>query len=110
MAENDRITSFEELVRTSDLPVFVDFWADWCAPCRIVAPAVKRLSHDFKGKLRVVKVDVDKQPHIATKYGIQSIPTLMLFYKGNILWRVSGALPYEALKAEVEARLQTQAA
>ena len=108
MADNDRSTSFEELVRTSDLPVFVDFWAEWCAPCRIVAPAVKRLSHEFKGKLRVVKVDVDKQPHLAEKYGIQSIPTLMLFHKGTILWRASGALQYEAIKAEVESRLQNQ--
>ncbi|RMD98525.1 MAG: thioredoxin [Calditrichaeota bacterium] len=102
MEEKQQPVSFETLIQTSEVPVFVDFWAEWCAPCHMVAPSVKQLSQEFKGKLKVIKVNVDKQPHIASKYGIQGIPTLMLFHKGKILWRVSGALPYPAIKAEVE--------
>ena len=102
MADERLPRSFEKLIETSELPVFVDFWADWCAPCHMITPAVKQLSQEFKGKLQVVKVNVDKQPHIAAKYGIKSIPTLILFHKGKLLWRHSGVLPYEALKSEIE--------
>ncbi len=106
MAEEKLPKSFEELVRTSDVPVFVDFWADWCAPCHQVAPAVRQLAQEYKGRIRVVKVNVDKQPHIASKYMVQSIPTLMIFYAGEIVWRFSGALPYSMLKEKVDEVLQ----
>lgn len=98
-------TTFDELIATSDRPVFVDFWAAWCGPCRTVAPSVKRLAEDFKGRLRVVKVNVDEKPEIAAKFGVQGIPALMLFKDGKIAWRAAGALPYEQIKSEVAARL-----
>ena len=98
-------TSFDELLRTSSLPIFVDFWAEWCGPCHAVAPAVKKLAETFKGKLRVVKVNIDEKPQIASHYGIQSIPTMILFRNSEILWRVSGALQFEQLEREVRSRI-----
>lgn len=93
--------SFEDLVKTSTLPVFVDFWADWCGPCRVVAPAVKQLAEEFSGKLVVVKIDIDEQPGVAGRYKIKGVPTLMLFRNGDVIWRTAGAMPYSQLKAEV---------
>lgn len=98
-------TSFDELIKTSELPVFVDFWAEWCGPCKIIAPSVKQLASELKGRLTVIKVNVDERPHIAAQFGIQSIPTLMMFHKGNVIWRTAGALPFDRLKAEVQAKL-----
>lgn len=94
--------SFNELVQQSDLPVLVDFWAEWCGPCRMVAPVIEQIAKEYKGKLRVVKVNVDEKPQVSAQYGIQSIPTLMIFHRGKILMRQSGALPYNALKGEIE--------
>ena len=93
--------SFTELIQTSEKPVVVDFWAPWCGPCKIVSPALERIAQEFKGKLLVIKINVDNKPHIAAQYQIQSIPTIMMFHKGNSLMRLVGALPYEAIKQEV---------
>ncbi|TLU83269.1 MAG: thioredoxin [Chlorobium sp.] len=93
--------SFEDLVKNSTLPVFVDFWADWCGPCRAVAPAVKQLAEEFSGKIVVVKIDIDEQPGVAGRYKIQGVPTLMIFRNGEVIWRTSGAIPYSQLKAQV---------
>lgn len=93
--------SFDQLIQESEKPVFVDFWAGWCAPCNSVAPSVKRLAEEFSGKLIVVKVNVDQQPEVAAKYQVQGIPALMLFEKGSIKWRATGALPYENIRGEV---------
>lgn len=100
--------SFGELIQTNETPVFVDFWAEWCGPCRMVAPAVKQLAEELKGKLTVVKVNVDEKPELAAQYGIQGIPTFMLFKNGRVAMRFSGALPYPMLKAEVEKHLDTE--
>ncbi len=89
--------TFEELLHQSDKPVFVDFWAGWCAPCNSIAPSVKRLAEEFSGKLTVVKINVDKQPELAAKYQVQGIPALMLFNNGRIVWRGTGALPSHAM-------------
>lgn len=97
--------SFEELVRTSPVPVFVDFWAEWCGPCRVIAPSVQQLAEELKGRLTVVKVNVDEKPDVAQTYGIQSIPTLMLFREGRIIAKWIGAMPYARLKGEVEKQL-----
>jgi thioredoxin len=100
--------SFSELILASETPVFVDFWAEWCGPCRMVAPAVKQLAEEMKGKLTVVKVNVDEKPELAAQYGIQGIPTFMLFKNGRVALRFSGALPYPMLKAEVEKHLDAE--
>ncbi|NTV05085.1 MAG: thioredoxin [Chlorobiaceae bacterium] len=93
--------SLDDLIKTSPVPVFVDFWADWCGPCKMVAPAVKQLAQEFTGKLIVVKVNVDQQPEVAARFQVQGIPALRLFYKGELKWQTAGALPYSQLKAEV---------
>jgi thioredoxin len=93
--------SLNDLIQSSPLPVFVDFWADWCGPCKMVAPAVKQLAREFTGRLSVVKVNVDEHPAAAAQFQVQGIPALMLFDKGRLLWRTAGALPYQQLKAEV---------
>ncbi|NQU45829.1 thioredoxin [Chlorobium phaeovibrioides] len=95
-------TSLEELLKTSSTPVFVDFWAAWCGPCKMVAPSVKKLAEEFKGRLTVVKVNVDEQPSAAARFQVQGIPALMLFKNGEKVWSTAGALSYPQLKAEVE--------
>jgi thioredoxin len=96
---------FEDLIRTSDLPVLVDFYADWCGPCKMVSPVIARLAGEYKGRLVTVKINTEKKQAIAARYSIQSIPTIMLFHKGKELMRLSGAYPYESLKAELEKNL-----
>ena len=99
---------FFDLIQESDLPVVVDFWAPWCGPCKQVSPAVAKLAKELKGKIVVVKVNVDEKQHIAARYKIQSIPTIMMFFKGYIKMRLTGAYPYENIKQEVLNKL-TQA-
>jgi thioredoxin len=94
--------SFEELITHSAHPVLVDFYADWCGPCKMVSPVIERLSREYKGKIITVKVDTDKRPAISGKYGIRSIPTIMLFHKGEVLMRLQGAQSYQAIKTELE--------
>jgi thioredoxin len=98
--------SFEALVRESELPVLVDFYADWCGPCKSVAPVVKQIAGEYKGRIITVKVDTDKKQDVARKWEIQSIPTLMLFFKGRVLMRLSGAHPYANLKRELDQALR----
>ena len=95
--------SFFELLQTSSLPVLVDFWADWCGPCRAVSPAVERLARDYQGKLLAVKINVDRKPGVAARYEVEAIPTIMLFWKGEPVMRLQGAQPYEALRRALEA-------
>ncbi len=98
--------AFLELIQTSELPVLVDFWAAWCQPCHILAPELKKVAKEMKGKIRVVKLNVDDNPQIAQKFGIRGIPTLILFHKGKILWRQSGVMPASAIKNAVEKALR----
>ncbi|MHB2020241.1 MAG: thioredoxin [Candidatus Xenobia bacterium] len=93
--------SFERDVLRSGVPTLVDFWAEWCGPCRVVGPSIEKLAKELAGRVRIVKVNVDQCPYTAQKYGIRSIPTLVMF-RGLEAGRVSGALPYPDLKAFVE--------
>ena len=97
--------SWEADVLKSDVPVLVDFWAEWCGPCRMVGPAVEQLSRSMNGKIRVAKLNVDENQEIALKYGIQSIPSLIVFKGGKEVARTIGAAPKEAYQKFVEESL-----
>ncbi|MDZ7265184.1 MAG: thioredoxin [candidate division KSB1 bacterium] len=97
--------SFTQLIQQSELPVVVDFWAEWCGPCKMVSPSLERIAQEFSGQLLVVKINVDEKPHIAAQYQIQSIPTIMMFKNGRSIMRVVGAQPYEALKRQIQSAL-----
>lgn len=104
MAEPVTVTSqtFEDEVLNSDLPVLVDFWASWCAPCRQVAPVMDRIADEYEGSVKVAKVDVDSEQEIAGQYQISSIPTIALFEPGEQPKAVMGALPKEMLESAFE--------
>ncbi len=89
---------FSQEVLNSDIPVLVDFWAPWCGPCRMVAPILEEISQEYAGKLKVVKVNVDESPIVASSYGIMSIPTMILFRGGNPVGKLVGAVPKEMIK------------
>ena len=97
--------SWDDDVINSDLPVMVDFWAEWCGPCKMIAPTVHDLAEEYSGKLNVAKVDVDSSPNIAMKYGVRSIPALIFFKDGKPVDQVVGALPKGALKKKIDAVL-----
>ena len=90
-------TSFNEEVIESDIPVLVDFWAPWCGPCRMVSPVVDEISEEYDGQVKVVKVNTDENPSVASQYGIRSIPTLMIFKGGQRVDMVVGAVPKTTL-------------
>lgn len=98
-------SNFEELVLQSDKPVLVDFWAEWCGPCRMVGPIVNELSADYAGRLVVGKVDVDSNPGIASKYGIRNIPTILFFKNGSVVEKHVGAAPKTTLASKVDSIL-----
>jgi len=89
--------NFEQLIN-SDVPVLVDFYAEWCQPCKIQSPVLQELAREENGRIRVIKIDVDKNPLIAQRYQIQGVPTLILFRNGQVLWRQSGVTPKHLLK------------
>lgn len=97
--------SFEDDVINSDKPVLVDFWAEWCGPCRMVGPVVDELAGEFEGQAKIGKVDVDNNPQISTKYGIRSIPSLLIFKDGEVVDQIVGAVPKSQLKKQLEAQL-----
>lgn len=104
MAEPVRVTdtSFESEVLASDLPVLVDFWAEWCAPCKMIAPIVDEIAKEYEGRVKVAKLDVDANPNTMQAYGVMGIPALILFKGGKIAVRVTGFKPKEQLLAEIE--------
>lgn len=97
--------SFDELIQTTRLPVLVDFWAAWCGPCSIVSPLVQQLAREYTGRLLTVKVNTDEKQHIAAKYQITSLPTIMMFRNGQVAMRLTGAFPYDYLKQQIEEHL-----
>jgi thioredoxin 1 len=97
--------SFDELINASDRPVLVDFWAEWCGPCRVMGPIIKQIAGEYSGRLITVKVNIDKKQDIANKYQIASIPTVMMFWKGQDLMRIIGVQPINEIKKQIDAQL-----
>ncbi len=96
---------FSEKVEKAEIPVLVDFWAEWCMPCKMIAPMVDELAEEFDGQVVFTKLDVDSSPGVATKYGVRSIPTLLIFKDGKPIQQVVGAMPKSALKEKIESAL-----
>ena len=98
-------STWDDEVINSELPVLVDFWAEWCGPCKMIAPSVHDLALEYDGKLNVAKLDVDSAPNIAIKYRVSSIPALIFFKDGQPVDQVIGAVPKGALKKKIDAVL-----
>jgi|TARA_B110000261_G_scaffold22303_1_gene23352 thioredoxin 1 len=94
--------TFDAIVKESDLPVVVDFWAEWCGPCKQIGPSLEELSTEMEGKIKVVKVDVDSNPSAAAALGVRGIPALFLFKDGQVISNKTGAAPKAALKSWIE--------
>lgn len=105
MAEKFTTGNFQEKVLNSDKPVLVDFWAEWCGPCRMIGPIVEEIAKEYDGKAVVGKLNVDENPEIAANYGIRSIPTLLVFKGGQLVDKVVGAVPKPSITSKLEAQM-----
>jgi thioredoxin 1 len=98
-------SNFDEVVIKSDKPVVVDFWAEWCGPCRMIAPMIEEISKEFEGKALVTKCDVDSSPGVASRFGIRNIPTVLFFKDGKVADKQVGAVPKASFVAKLNALL-----
>ena len=94
--------TFEAEVLNSDVPVVLDFWAEWCAPCRQIAPIVKQLAEDYGDKIKVVKMNIDESPQTPAKYNVRAIPTVLAFQNGQVVQQLQGARPKAAFEEMVQ--------
>ena len=97
--------NFEAEVLKSDLPVLVDFWAEWCGPCKVIGPIVSEIAEELSGKLKVAKVNVDDAKDLAGNFNIMSIPTLLLFKEGEVVEQIVGAVPKDQILAKINPQL-----
>ena len=97
--------TFDAAVKNSDIPVFVDFWAEWCGPCKQIGPALEELSTEFEGRVKIAKVDVDSNPNAAAAMGVRGIPALFIFKNGQIVSNRAGAAPKAALQSWIESAI-----
>lgn len=96
--------NFDEIIK-SDKPVLIDFWAEWCGPCKMIGPIVEELAGDYEGKAVIAKMDVDMNPQVPAKFGIRSIPTLLVFKNGQVVDKQIGAVPKSVLNQKIAAQL-----
>lgn len=97
MTVKQKFTTFADLLAGSELPVLVDFYATWCGPCQMMVPILEQVNQQLKGRLKVVKIDTDNYPQLASQYGIEALPTLVLFKNGEPVERIEGLVPVEQL-------------
>ena len=96
--------NFDSIIN-SEKPVLVDFWAEWCGPCKMIGPVVEELAGDYEGRAVVAKLNVDENPNVTARYGVRSIPTLLVFKKGQIVDKQIGAVPKSVLSSKLEAQV-----
>ena len=107
MSEDMNVTeqNFDEIIQKSKVPVLIDFWAEWCGPCKMLTPVIEELAAEYGETVKIAKVNVDQQPNLAARYGIRSIPTIIIFRGGEIVEQMVGMQAKEALKAKLDSLL-----